>query len=77
MASHNGGNLLCITEEPHFVGEGLKPCVNLVYEGVNRVIIGKIDAAVGSRAVSSDLAGVGQNAKSSGTATHQRDRKFT
>jgi hypothetical protein len=77
MAGHNGGNLLCITEEPHFIGEGLKPCVNLAYEGINRVVIGKIDATVGSCAVSSDLAGVGQNEKSSGTTTHQHDRKFT
>jgi hypothetical protein len=77
MAGHNGGNLLCIAEEPHFVGKGLKPCINLVYEDINWVVIGKIDAAVGSRAVSSNLAGVGQNAKSSGTATHQCNRKFT
>jgi hypothetical protein len=75
IAGHSSGNLLHITEEPHFIGKGLKIHVNLAYEDVDWIVIGKVDAAVSTCAVSSDLVGVNQSTKHSGT-THQHPGKF-
>jgi hypothetical protein len=76
IAVHDGGDLLSIPLEPSFVGERLQIHVNLAYENVDRIVICKIDAAFGTRAVSSDLVGVNQSAKHTGTTTHQRPGKF-
>jgi hypothetical protein len=42
-------------EEPHFVGKGLQICINRMNVGIDRVVICKVDAAVSTHAVSSDL----------------------
>lgn len=59
-------------EEPHLVGKGLQISVYLAYKGSNRVIVCKVDTVVKTRTISSDLAGINQNARNSETATHQR-----